>query len=84
MADEGCADLCMSYISSSSIDLCSPDRIDNPNGWEAPAPPVQPILQPLRLYVPDLEEIRISPVVARKGDCSNGYILLIFCPLLNA
>lgn len=67
LGDEGCADLCISYISSSSIDLCSPDRIDIPNGWEAPAPPVQTVLQPLRLYVPDLEEIRISPVVARKG-----------------
>lgn len=68
--DEGCADMnmSMSYISGNSIDLCSPDRIDMPNGWEAPAPPVQPILQPLRLYVPELEEIRISPVVARKGN----------------
>lgn len=65
-ADEGCADMNMSYISSNSIELCSPDRIDIPNGWEAPAPAVQPTL-PLRLYVPELEEIRISPVVARKG-----------------
>lgn len=66
--DEGCADMNMSCISGNSIELCSPDRIDMPNGWEAPAPPVQPILQPLRLYVPELEEIRISPVVARKGN----------------
>lgn len=36
------------------------------NGWEAPAPPPQQQL-PLRLYVPDLEEIRVSPIVARKG-----------------
>lgn len=64
--DEGCADMNMSYISGNSIELCSPDRIDMPNGWEAPAPAVQPTL-PLRLYVPELEEIRVSPVVARKG-----------------
>lgn len=64
--DEGCADMNMSYISSNSIELCSPDRVDIPNGWEAPAPALQPVL-PLRLYVPELEEIRISPVVARKG-----------------
>lgn len=69
--DEGCIDMNMSYISGNSIDLCSPDRIDMPNGWEAPAPPAQPILQPLRLYVPELEEIRISPVVARKGNVIN-------------
>lgn len=64
--DEGCADMNMSYISGNSIELCSPDRIDMPNGWEAPAPALQPTL-PLRLYVPELEEIRVSPVVARKG-----------------
>lgn len=64
--DEGCADMNMSYISGNSIELCSPDRVDMPNGWEAPAPAVQPAL-PLRLYVPELEEIRVSPVVARKG-----------------
>lgn len=66
--DEGC-DMNMSYISSNSIELCSPDRVDIPNGWEppmVPAPAIQPVL-PLRLYVPELEEIRISPVVARKG-----------------
>lgn len=64
--DEGCADMNMSYISSNSIELCSPDRPIGPDGWEAPAPALQPTL-PLRLYVPELEEIRISPVVARKG-----------------
>lgn len=64
--DEGCADMNISYISGNSIELCSPDRIDMPNGWEAPAPPLQQAL-PLRLYVPELEEIRVSPVVARKG-----------------
>lgn len=62
-ADETCSDLTISYIS----DLCSPsERVDVPNGWEAPAPPVQQEYS-LRLYVPDLEEIRVSPVVARKG-----------------
>ncbi|XP_059608867.1 kinesin-like protein unc-104 isoform X2 [Phlebotomus argentipes] len=64
--DEGCADLTASYISGNSIELCSPERVDVPNGWEAPAPAPQPAL-PLRLYVPELEEIRVSPVVARKG-----------------
>ncbi|KAH8308936.1 hypothetical protein KR059_003481 [Drosophila kikkawai] len=77
-SDEGCADMTVSCISSNSMDpwlialvlsqtrLCSPDRSDAPNGWEAPAPATQPAL-PLRLYVPELEEIRVSPVVARKG-----------------
>lgn len=46
--------------------LCSPERTEVPSGWEAPAPATQPAL-PLRLYVPELEEIRVSPVVARKG-----------------
>lgn len=64
--DEGCADMNVSYISGNSIELCSPERVDVPNGWEAPAPALQPAL-PLRLYVPELEEIRVSPVVARKG-----------------
>ncbi|XP_055694170.1 kinesin-like protein unc-104 isoform X10 [Lutzomyia longipalpis] len=64
--DEGCADMTASYISGNSIELCSPERVEVPNGWEAPAPAPQPAL-PLRLYVPDLEEIRVSPVVARKG-----------------
>lgn len=76
--DEGCVDMNMSYISSNSIDLCSPDRIDIPIGWEAPAPPIQPILQPLRLYVPELEEIRISPVIARKG-LTNVFNKFIVC-----
>ncbi|XP_055706381.1 kinesin-like protein unc-104 isoform X11 [Phlebotomus papatasi] len=64
--DEGCADMTASYISGNSIELCSPERVEVPNGWEAPAPAPQPAL-PLRLYVPELEEIRVSPVVARKG-----------------
>ncbi|XP_055599923.1 kinesin-like protein unc-104 isoform X2 [Uranotaenia lowii] len=65
--DEGCADMNASYISGNSIELCSPDRVDVPNGWEAPAPAPQTQEMPLRLYVPELEEIRVSPVVARKG-----------------
>ncbi|XP_063696569.1 kinesin-like protein unc-104 isoform X4 [Culicoides brevitarsis] len=66
-ADEGCADMTASYISGNSIDLCSPERADVPNVWgEAPAPVISPEL-PLRLYVPELEEIRVSPIVARKG-----------------
>ncbi|XP_058457907.1 kinesin-like protein unc-104 isoform X3 [Malaya genurostris] len=65
--DEGCADMNASYISGNSIELCSPDRVEIPNGWEAPAPAPQTQEMPLRLYVPELEEIRVSPVVARKG-----------------
>ncbi|XP_058067087.1 kinesin-like protein unc-104 isoform X1 [Anopheles bellator] len=65
--DEGCADMSASYISSNSIELCSPERVDVPNGWEAPAPAPQTQDLSLRLYVPELEEIRVSPVVARKG-----------------
>ncbi|XP_067626488.1 kinesin-like protein unc-104 isoform X6 [Eurosta solidaginis] len=65
-SDEGCADMTVSCLSSNSLELCSPDRADAPNGWEAPAPATQPAL-PLRLYVPELEEIRVSAVVARKG-----------------
>lgn len=65
--DEGCADMNASYISGNSIELCSPDRVDCPNGWEAPAPAPQTQELSLRLYVPELEEIRVSPVVARKG-----------------
>lgn len=62
-AEEGCPDLTVSYVS----DLVSPQGyVDVPNGWEPPLPPVQHEA-PLRLYVPDLEEIRVSPVVARKG-----------------
>ncbi|XP_055627411.1 kinesin-like protein unc-104 isoform X3 [Toxorhynchites rutilus septentrionalis] len=66
--DEGCADMNASYISGNSIELCSPDRADAPtNGWEAPAPAPQTQEVSMRLYVPELEEIRVSPVVARKG-----------------
>jgi kinesin family member 1 len=66
-ADEGCADMTASYLSGNSVELYSPDRCDMPNGWEAPAPAPQVQEFPLRLYVPELEEIRVSPVVARKG-----------------
>lgn len=70
IGDEGC-DMNMSCASNNSIDLCSPDRIDIPSGWIAPAPPIQPILQSLRMYVPEMEEIRMSPIVARKGTFST-------------
>lgn len=67
-ADEGCPDLTTSYISAGSAELVSPsERIESSNGWEAPAPQNNSQDMPLRLYVPDLEEIRVSPVVARKG-----------------
>ncbi|XP_018567497.1 kinesin-like protein unc-104 [Anoplophora glabripennis] len=60
-----------SVMSNGSIELCSPERAALP-GECAPFPPV-PASPPgprdpeLVLYVPDMEEIRISPVVARKG-----------------
>nr|XP_015837800.1 PREDICTED: kinesin-like protein unc-104 isoform X4 [Tribolium castaneum] len=60
-----------SMVSNGSIELCSPERAALP-GECAPFPPV-PVSPPgprdpeLVLYVPDMEEIRISPVVARKG-----------------
>ncbi|KAH0820013.1 hypothetical protein GEV33_002777 [Tenebrio molitor] len=60
-----------SMMSNASIELCSPERAALP-GECAPFPPV-PVSPPgprdpeLVLYVPDMEEIRISPVVARKG-----------------
>lgn len=63
--------LMSSMISGNSIELCSPERAALP-GECAPFPPV-PASPPgprdpeLVLYVPDMEEIRISPVVARKG-----------------
>ncbi|KAJ8959613.1 hypothetical protein NQ318_021799 [Aromia moschata] len=60
-----------SLMSNGSIELCSPERAALP-GECAPFPPI-PASPPgprdpeLVLYVPDMEEIRISPVVARKG-----------------
>lgn len=63
--DDGCPDLTVSYAS----DLVSPQGygMDVPNGWDPHLPKTVPQEQSLRLYVPDLEEIRVSPVVARKG-----------------
>lgn len=53
-----------SYIS----DLVSPQGyVDVPNGWEPPAAPLVSQDAPLLLYAPELEEIRVSPIVARKG-----------------
>ena len=71
--EESSIDMSASYVSNSSLELCSPDRVDIPTCWEAPAPPILPILQPLRLYVPEIEEIRISPVVARKGTYNHNF-----------
>lgn len=65
------ASMLSSMVSNGSIELCSPERAALP-GECAPFPPV-PVSPPgprdpeLVLYVPDMEEIRISPVVARKG-----------------
>ncbi|XP_031354518.1 kinesin-like protein unc-104 isoform X5 [Photinus pyralis] len=60
-----------SMVSGSSIELCSPERAALP-GECAPFPPAPvspqgPRDPELVLYVPDMEEIRISPVIARKG-----------------
>ncbi|CAH0563531.1 unnamed protein product [Brassicogethes aeneus] len=60
-----------SIMSNGSIELCSPERAPLP-GECAPFPALQasspgPRDPELVLYVPDMEEIRISPVVARKG-----------------
>ncbi|CAG9774040.1 unnamed protein product [Ceutorhynchus assimilis] len=60
-----------SVMTNSSIELCSPER--TPMIGECapfpsmPASPPGPRDPELVLYVPDMEEIRISPVVARKG-----------------
>lgn len=66
-ADEGPdlqAALAASYIS----DLVSPQGyVDVPNGWEPPAAPLVSQEAPLVLYAPELEEIRVSPIIARKG-----------------
>lgn len=60
-----------SLVSGGSIELCSPERAALPGECApfppAPSSPQGPRDPELVLYVPDMEEIRISPVVARKG-----------------
>lgn len=60
-----------SIMSNNSIELCSPERVALPGECAAfpqiPVSPLGPRDPELVLYVPDIEEIRISPVVARKG-----------------
>ncbi|KAG5887027.1 hypothetical protein JTB14_008380 [Gonioctena quinquepunctata] len=60
-----------SIISNNSIELCSPERVIVPGECAPfqpmPVSPSGPRDPELVLYVPDMEEIRISPVVARKG-----------------
>lgn len=68
---EEISEMSTSMMSSCCLDLCSPERAALP-GEMAPFPPVPssppgPRNPELVLYVPDMEEIRISPVVARKG-----------------
>lgn len=70
-ATEMSTSMLSSMVSNSSIELCSPERAALP-GECAPFPQISPIPPAphdpdLVLYVPDMEEIRISPVVARKG-----------------
>ncbi|XP_044758313.1 kinesin-like protein unc-104 isoform X2 [Coccinella septempunctata] len=70
-ATEMSTSMISSMVSNSSIELCSPERAALP-GECAPFPQMSPIPPAphdpdLVLYVPDMEEIRISPVVARKG-----------------
>ncbi len=63
-AVEDVPDLTVSYVS----DLISPQGyVDVPSGWEPPPARMIQQEESLRLYVPELEEIRVSPVVARKG-----------------
>lgn len=61
-----------SMVSGGSVELYSPEKVTL-SGECVPAPPT-PASPPggprdpeLVLYVPDMEEIRISPVIARKG-----------------
>ncbi|KAL3272424.1 hypothetical protein HHI36_013906 [Cryptolaemus montrouzieri] len=70
-ATEMSTSIMSSMISNGSIELCSPERAALP-GECAPFPQLStmtpvPHDPDLVLYVPDMEEIRISPVVARKG-----------------
>lgn len=60
-----------SILSGNTSELYSPERAALP-GECAPQPPLLASPQGPRdpelvLYVPDMEEIRISPVIARKG-----------------
>lgn len=70
-ATEMSTSIMSSLMSNSSLDLVSPERAALP-GECAPFPSM-PATSPsprdpeLVLYVPDMEEIRISPVIARKG-----------------
>lgn len=60
-----------SIMSNNSIELCSPERVILPGECvtfpSVPIPSPGPRDPELVLYVPDMEEIRISPVIARKG-----------------
>ncbi|KDR21304.1 hypothetical protein L798_04238 [Zootermopsis nevadensis] len=82
---EEATDMSTSLISSSSVELCSPEKTRTvlpeqyvfSNGSTGdgqctpqvphPANNSSPSREQLVLYVPEMEEIRISPVVARKG-----------------
>ncbi|KAK9506627.1 hypothetical protein O3M35_008523 [Rhynocoris fuscipes] len=70
--------VCSSITSQSSVvDVISPDRMNRsllqeqvsflPNSARSDQGTVSPSDQALILYVPEVEEIRISPVIARKG-----------------
>nr|CAI5827544.1 unnamed protein product [Callosobruchus analis] len=64
--------LISSIMSNNSMELCSPERSAALPGEcasfpQVPIAPMGPRDPELVLYVPDMEEIRISPVIARKG-----------------
>uniref|UniRef100_A0A0A9X260 Kinesin-like protein unc-104 n=2 Tax=Lygus hesperus TaxID=30085 RepID=A0A0A9X260_LYGHE len=70
--------MCSNITSPSSVnDIVSPERLNRPilpeqmsflaNSGRIDAGTPSPIDQTLILYVPEVEEIRISPVIARKG-----------------
>lgn len=60
-----------SMVSGGSLELYSPEKVSLPGECiplpPAPTSPPSPRDPELVLYVPDMEEIRISPVIARKG-----------------
>ncbi|KAL1498183.1 hypothetical protein ABEB36_009020 [Hypothenemus hampei] len=71
LTTEMSASMMSSVMTNSSVELCSPERTPLvgecapfPSVPQSPPGPRDPELV---LYVPDIEEIRISPVVARKG-----------------